>query len=205
MSSQDKTKLDGLSGGGTGGIDIRDEGATVRPASGFINFIGSGVSAGADGSVNIPGGGGGVTLPIAESDVTNLVSDLAGKAPVGHGHATATASAAGFMSAADKSKLDGLSSSASGDTPARIMTGGGVMPRGSVICVGTGAASVTLRTDVHIQNIENERTGTVTAVMPTGFSLRAGGSASVVAASRGVFQRVENSDGTLASQFKRVT
>lgn len=33
------------------------------------------------------GGGGGVSLPIAESDVTNLVSDLAGKAASSHSHA----------------------------------------------------------------------------------------------------------------------
>lgn len=41
------------------------------------------------GDIEEAGGGGGVTLPIAESDVTNLVSDLAGKAPLSHTHVKA--------------------------------------------------------------------------------------------------------------------
>lgn len=47
--------------------------------------------------------GGGVSLPIAESDVTNLVSDLAGKASTSHGHFNSIAcgaQAAIFASAA---------------------------------------------------------------------------------------------------------
>lgn len=42
------------------------------------------------------------------ANVTNLQSALDGKAAVSHGHSAATTSAAGFMSVADKSKLDGV-------------------------------------------------------------------------------------------------
>ena len=64
MSASDKTKLDGITGGGgSGGVDIRDEGTLVRSASAFLDFRGVGVTAAADGTVTIPGGGtsGGVT------------------------------------------------------------------------------------------------------------------------------------------------
>lgn len=47
----------------------------------------------------------------AIADTTGLQAALDGKAATTHGHADATASAAGFMSAADKTKLDGLSQS----------------------------------------------------------------------------------------------
>lgn len=43
-------------------------------------------------------------------------SALAGKAASGHGHDAATSSAAGFMSAADKSKLDGIAAGANAYT-----------------------------------------------------------------------------------------
>lgn len=43
--------------------------------------------------------------------ITGLQTALDGKAAATHSHATATASAAGFMSAADKAKLDGLATS----------------------------------------------------------------------------------------------
>lgn len=45
-------------------------------------------------------------------NITNLQSSLDGKAAVSHGHSAATTSAAGFMSAADKSKLDGVATGA---------------------------------------------------------------------------------------------
>jgi hypothetical protein len=45
------------------------------------------------------GAGGGVSLPIAQSDVTGLVSALAGKSPTGHGHAVFTDTDNGFVPA----------------------------------------------------------------------------------------------------------
>lgn len=41
-----------------------------------------------------------------------ITAKLSGKSDTGHGHGAATASAAGFMSAADKSKLDGIAAGA---------------------------------------------------------------------------------------------
>lgn len=46
------------------------------------------------------------------ADVVNLGSELAGKSPVTHGHDAATKVEAGFMSAADKDKLDGIADGA---------------------------------------------------------------------------------------------
>lgn len=46
------------------------------------------------------------------ADVVNLGSELAGKSPVTHGHDAATKVEAGFMSAADKVKLDGIADGA---------------------------------------------------------------------------------------------
>lgn len=45
--------------------------------------------------------------------ITSIKSLLAGKADSDHTHASATASAAGFMSASDKTKLDNLDSTIS--------------------------------------------------------------------------------------------
>lgn len=42
------------------------------------------------------------------SDVSNLQAELDGKSSTSHGHSNATPSAAGFMSASDKTKVDGL-------------------------------------------------------------------------------------------------
>lgn len=46
------------------------------------------------------------------ANVANLQSSLDGKAAASHGHSAATTSAAGFMAAADKSKLDGVANGA---------------------------------------------------------------------------------------------
>lgn len=45
-------------------------------------------------------------------------ADMKGKAPSEHAHANATPSAAGFMSAEDKAKLDALSITVSATAPA---------------------------------------------------------------------------------------
>ena len=46
-----------------------------------------------------------------------IAADMKGKAPSVHTHASATPSAAGFMSAADKTKLDALSITVSATAP----------------------------------------------------------------------------------------
>ena len=50
--------------------------------------------------------------------VTAIGADMKGKAPSEHAHANATPSAAGFMSAEDKAKLDALSITVSATAPA---------------------------------------------------------------------------------------
>lgn len=49
---------------------------------------------------------------------TAIGADMKGKAPSVHGHANATPSTAGFMSAGDKAKLDALSITVSPTAPA---------------------------------------------------------------------------------------
>ena len=49
--------------------------------------------------------------------VTAIGADMKGKASSAHSHASATPSAAGFMSAADKAKLDALSITVSATAP----------------------------------------------------------------------------------------
>ena len=57
----------------------------------------------------------------AQSDVTGLTAALAGKSDTGHSHSNATTSAAGFISATDKTKLDGIANGATAnDTDANL-------------------------------------------------------------------------------------
>lgn len=57
----------------------------------------------------------------SQSDVVGLVSALAGKSDTGHSHSNATTSAAGFISATDKTKLDGIANGATAnDTDANL-------------------------------------------------------------------------------------
>lgn len=72
-----------------------------------------------------------------QSDITGLVSALNGKASASHTHGEATTAAAGFMSAADKTKLNGIAAGANAYThpashPASMITGlAGVATSGS--------------------------------------------------------------------------
>lgn len=70
-------------------------------------------------------GGSGITLPIAESDVTNLVADLAGKASTGHSHATFTSVAAGFVPASGGGTANFLRADGSFAVPGILFTGFG--------------------------------------------------------------------------------
>lgn len=64
-----------------------------------------------------------VNLDTMESDISTNATNIAGKADASHSHSDATTGAAGFMSAADKTKLDGIEASATADqTGAEIKT-----------------------------------------------------------------------------------
>lgn len=54
---------------------------------------------------------------------TAIGADMKGKAPSAHAHANATPSAAGFMSAPDKTKLDALSITVSATAPTNPQIG----------------------------------------------------------------------------------
>ena len=113
MSAADKAKLDGIAAGAN---------AYSLPAA--TGSVLGGVKTGA----NITNSGG--TISVNKGNVTNALgytpanashthddryytegemnTKLAGKSDTGHGHNAATQGAAGFMSAADKAKLDGI-------------------------------------------------------------------------------------------------
>ncbi len=52
----------------------------------------------------------------AQDDIDGLATALSGKAPSNHSHSTATQSTAGFISASDKKKLDGVATGANKTT-----------------------------------------------------------------------------------------
>ena len=75
--------------------------------------------------------------------ITGLQAAIDGKAPMVHSHATATGSAPGFMSAADKVKLDGLGGGGSYVLPiADEVTLGGVKEGANVTIDASGFISV---------------------------------------------------------------
>ena len=92
MSAADKAKLDGIAAGAT----QNDTDANLRARSGH-------------------------TGEQAISTVTGLQAALDGKAATSHSHSNATTSSAGYMSAADKAKLDGIAVGATqNDTDANL-------------------------------------------------------------------------------------
>ena len=78
------------------------------------------------------------------AQVTGLDSALAGKASTGHTHAAATDAAAGFMSAADKEKLDGIAEGANKYTlPTSSSSTLGGVKTGANITNSSGTISLT--------------------------------------------------------------
>jgi hypothetical protein len=120
-------------GGGGSGVDIEDEGAAQGTAT-TIDFVGSAVTAAIVGAV---------------ATVTVTHGNLAG----GSLHDVATGAAAGFMSAADKTKLDGVAASAAaltGSAPADVGT------------TAVGVATAAARAD-HVHAHGNQAGGTLHA------------------------------------------
>ncbi len=126
MSAADKGKLDGVAAG-----------ATANATDAQLRARGS------------------HTGEQAISTVTGLQAALDARAAAGHSHGAATAAAAGFMSAADKAKLDGLQIGAGGAptlTLARDLararylreTQGGVLQLGAVYGIWTGGGAITM-------------------------------------------------------------
>lgn len=84
---------------------------------------------------------------------SNIQTQLNSKAASGHTHSAATTSAAGLMSAADKSKLDGIASGANAYTlPAAGSSLGGVKSGGDVTI---SSGTITVNDDSHNHVISN--------------------------------------------------
>ena len=101
----EKAKLAGISPGATANAadaDLRDR-ATHTGTQAIATV--AGLQTALDGKSDMGHGH-------AIGDVTGLQIALDGKAGTGHGHAEATTGAPGFMSAADKTKLDGVAAGA---------------------------------------------------------------------------------------------
>lgn len=103
LTENDETEVITIAatGGGGGGGSTDWDDITGKPSS-FTpsTHASSHGSAGSD------------PITIAQSQVTGLTSDLAGKASSSHSHSSATSLAAGFMSSTDKSKLDAIEAAA---------------------------------------------------------------------------------------------
>jgi len=82
------------------------------------------------------------------ADITSLQSALDGKSDTSHGHAVVTTSADGFMSAADKTKLNGIASNANNySLPTASSTVLGGVKIGSRITISSGVISADVQSD----------------------------------------------------------
>jgi hypothetical protein len=126
MSAADKSKLDGIAAGANNYTHPTGDGNLHVPATGTTNngkVLKAGSTAGSIAWGNV-----------AFSELTGKPTTLSGygitdAAPSSHvgaggtAHAVATTSAAGFMSAADKAKLDGITDGATAGTATPLMDG----------------------------------------------------------------------------------
>lgn len=132
------------------------------------------------------------------AQVTGLDSALAGKAAIGHTHAAATDAAAGFMSAADKEKLDGIATGANKYTlpTASSSTLGGVKT-GANITNSSGTISLTKANVTAALGYTPPTTDTNTWTAFKGATTSAAGTAGYVPApTAGSANRYFRSDGT---------
>lgn len=132
------------------------------------------------------------------AQVTGLDSALAGKASTGHTHAAATDAAAGFMSAADKEKLDGIAEGANKYTlpTASSSTLGGVKT-GANITNSSGTISLTKANVTAALGYTPPTTDTNTWTAFKGATTSAAGTAGYVPApTAGAANRYFRSDGT---------
>lgn len=132
------------------------------------------------------------------AQVTGLDSALAGKASTGHTHAAATEAAAGFMSAADKKKLDGIAEGANKYTlpTASSSTLGGVKT-GANITNSAGTISLTKANVTAALGYTPPTTDTNTWTAFKGATTSTAGTAGYVPApTAGAANRYFRSDGT---------
>ena len=113
MSSTDKSKLDGIAAGATVGMTDADKTSIESSISAVAAAKAdkSHTHAPSDLASAVPISKGGTGSTTAAAALTAL-----GAAAASHTHSAATNGAAGFMSAADKSKLDGIATGATANT-----------------------------------------------------------------------------------------
>lgn len=179
MSSMDKTKLDGIAAGANNYTHPSGDGNQHVPATGTTNngkVLKSGSTAGSSAWGNV-----------AFSEVTGRPTTLSGygitdAAPASHAgsggtaHADATTTANGFMTAADKVKLNGIAAGANnyvhpaGDGNLHVPATG-TANNGKVLKAGGTAGSVSWGTlakgDVGLGNVENTADSTKNVLSAT--------------------------------------
>lgn len=106
MAPEDKVKLNGIAAGAEINLTPTELVETLNTELGSTAWQSSGTGA----------VWGGITGTL--SNQTDLYAQLAGKAAASHTHGVATIDAAGFLSAADKTKLDGIEAFARANIPA---------------------------------------------------------------------------------------
>lgn len=106
MAPEDKVKLNGIAVGAEINLTPTELVETLNTQLGSTAWQSSGT-----GSI-----WGGITGAL--SNQTDLYAELAGKAAASHSHTAATIQVAGFLSAADKTKLDGIEAFARANIPA---------------------------------------------------------------------------------------
>ena len=139
------------------------------------------------------------------SNIDGLQTALNGKAPSSHNHSAATASASGFMSSADKTKLDGIATGANKTTVDSALSSTSTNPvqnkvvntnlgnkmnkanpsgTGSLVMNGTGTGT----NEVCLGNSTNQSNGFCMAVVGGSSNVASGNSAAIVGGQKNVMQ-----------------
>lgn len=140
----------------------------------------------------------------AISDVTNLQSTLDSKAASGHTHSAATTSAAGFMSAADKTKLNGIATGANKYTlPVANSSSIGGVKSGTDISVDS-SGNVSVNNDSHTHSastITSVNASVITGVLSSSQLPSYVDDVIEGYLSSSKFYKTKNSDGTYSTEI----
>ena len=217
LSSEDKTKLDGIASGANKythpSYTTRSSGLykITVDAQGHVSNV-SAVTKSDITALGIPGqdtnttytlGSFGITATAAELNyvdgvTSNIQTQLNGKSPTTHSHSAATTSANGFMSSSDKSKLDGIASGANKYTHPSYTARSSGLYKVTVDSQGhVSSVSNVTKSDITNLGIPGQDTNTWTAFK--GATTSTDGTAGYVPApSAGSATRYFRSDGTWA-------